>query len=84
MVSASFPHLFGSDESGHSEPVAPIGDEPAVTGDGAHSTVHRLGRRSITGGFDLPGEFDLPPEEPVKVVGPVPWELEEAVEAEEL
>jgi hypothetical protein len=56
----------------------PIGDEPAVTGDGHHLTVHRLGRMSFTGGFDLPGEFDLPPEEPVVLVGDVPWELAEA------
>jgi hypothetical protein len=54
-----------------------LGDEPAVTGDGLHLTVHRLGRRSITGAVDLPGEFDLPPEEPVTVLGPVPWELQE-------
>jgi hypothetical protein len=26
---------------------------------------------------DLPGEFDLPPEEPVTVLGPVPGELQE-------
>jgi len=56
----------------------PIGDEPAVTGDGHHLTVHRLGRMSFTGGFDLPGEFDLPPEEPVRLIGDVPWELAEA------
>jgi hypothetical protein len=56
----------------------PIGEEPAVTGDGHHLTVHRLGRTSTTGGFDLPGEFDLPPEEPVQLVGEVPWELAEA------
>ena len=56
----------------------PIGEEPAVTGDGHHLTVHRLGRLSTTGGFDLPGEFDLPPEEPVVLVGDVPWELAEA------
>jgi hypothetical protein len=59
-----------------------LGDEPAVTGDGLHSTVHRLGRRSITGALDLPGEFDLPPEEPVVLVGEVPWELRDA-DAEE-
>jgi hypothetical protein len=80
MSSADHPH---SPDAEPAEPIAPIGDEPAVTGDGAHSTVHRLGRRSITGGFDLPGEFDLPPEEPVTVVGPVPWELREAVEADD-
>lgn len=52
-----------------------LGDEPALTGDHRHSTVHRLGRVSTTGGFDLPGEFDLPPEEPVVLIGDVPWEL---------
>ncbi|MDQ1600634.1 MAG: hypothetical protein QOD68_2108, partial [Actinomycetota bacterium] len=36
------------------------------------------GRLSTTGSFDLPGEFDLPPEEPVVLVGDVPWELAEA------
>ncbi len=52
-----------------------LGDEPALTGDHRHSTVHRLGRVSTTGGFDLPGEFDLPPEEPVVLIGRIPWEL---------
>lgn len=55
-----------------------LGDEPALTGDHRHSTVHRLGRVSTTGGFDLPGEFDLPPEEPVVLIGDVPWELRDA------
>ena len=54
-----------------------LGDEPAQTGDGRETTVH-LGRTSVTGGFDLPGEFDLPPEEPVVLVGEVPWELRDA------
>lgn len=53
-----------------------LGDEPAETGDGRATTVH-LGRVSTAGGFDLPGEFDLPPEEPVVLVGEVPWELRE-------
>ena len=56
----------------------PLGDEPALTGDHRHSTVHRLGRTSTTGGFDLPGEFDLPPEEPIRLVGRIPWELRDA------
>ena len=60
----------------------PLGDEPAVTGDGLHLTVHRVGRSSVTGGLDTPGEFDLPPEEPVLLVGEVPWELRDA-DAEE-
>ena len=53
-----------------------LGDVPAQTGDGRDTTAH-LGRVSVTGGFDLPGEFDLPPEEPVRLVGDVPWELRE-------
>lgn len=57
-----------------------LGDEPALTGDRRHSTVHRLGRVSTTGGFDLPGEFDLPPEEPVVLVGDIPWELRDPEE----
>lgn len=84
---AGSPDRFGSPGSpdpavpapdGHdgSHPAAHhLGDEPALTGDHRHSTVHRLGRVSTTGGFDLPGEFDLPPEQPVVLVGDVPWEL---------
>ena len=63
------------DGAGATDGLHHLGDEPAVTGDGAHTTVHRLGRVSITGGFDLPGEFDLPPEQQVRLVGEVPWEL---------
>ena len=54
-----------------------LGDVPAVTGDGRTTTAH-LGRISVTGGLDLPGEFDLPPEEPVVLIGDVPWELRDA------
>lgn len=51
-----------------------LGDVPTVAGDGRDTLMH-LGRVSITGGFDEPGEFDIPPEEPVVLVGEVPWEL---------
>ena len=54
-----------------------LGDVPTVAVDGRETVVH-LGRSSITGGFDVPGEFDLPPEEPVQLVGEIPWELREA------
>ncbi|WP_375400507.1 hypothetical protein [uncultured Amnibacterium sp.] len=74
----SEPFSSASFREGHDVPhTAPhhLGDEPALTGDHRHSTVHRLGRVSTTGGFDLPGEFDLPPEEPVVLIGRIPWEL---------
>lgn len=51
-----------------------LGDVPTVAGDGRDTLMH-LGRVSVTGGFDEPGEFDIPPEEPVVLVGEVPWEL---------
>lgn len=76
--SESGPFSSASFRDGHDVPhTAPhhLGDEPALTGDHRHSTVHRLGRVSTTGGFDLPGEFDLPPEEPVVLIGDIPWEL---------
>jgi hypothetical protein len=38
--------------------------------------VH-LGRRSEIGDFQSPGEFDVPPVEPVHLVGDIPWELRE-------
>jgi hypothetical protein len=54
-----------------------LGDVPTVAPDGRETLMH-LGRVSITGGFDEPGEFDLPPEEPVVLVGEIPWELSSA------
>ena len=54
-----------------------LGDVPLVAIDGRETTAH-LGRTSTTGGFDEPGEFDLPPEEPVVLLGDVPWELRDA------
>lgn len=57
-----------------------LGDVPTVAVDGRETGMH-LGRTSTTGGFDVPGEFDLPPEEPVVLVGEVPWELRDADEA---
>lgn len=54
-----------------------LGDVPVVAVDGRDTVVH-LGRVSATGGFDVPGEFDLPPAEPVVLVGEIPWELREA------
>lgn len=51
-----------------------LGDVPITAADGRETTAH-LGRTSTIGGFDLPGEFDLPPEEPVVLLGEVPWEL---------
>ena len=47
----------------------------AINGYGRETVMH-LGRTSTTGGFDVPGEFDLPPEEPVVLVGEIPWELQ--------
>jgi hypothetical protein len=54
-----------------------LGDVPTVAVDGRETVMH-LGRVSTTGGFDTPGEFDLPPEEPVVLVGEIPWELRAA------
>jgi pimeloyl-ACP methyl ester carboxylesterase len=53
-----------------------LGDVPVRTGDGRDTTVH-LGRRSGIGDFQSPGEFDVPPVEPVRLVGDIPWELRE-------
>lgn len=54
-----------------------LGDVPVVAVDGRETLVH-LGRVSAVGDFDQPGEFDLPPAEPVVLVGEIPWELREA------
>jgi hypothetical protein len=54
-----------------------LGDVPVVAADGRATTVH-LGRVSASGGFDEPGEFDVPPIEPVVLIGEIPWELREA------
>ena len=51
-----------------------LGDVPIVATDGRETLVH-VGRTSTTGVFDVAGEFDLPPEEPVVLVGEIPWEL---------
>jgi hypothetical protein len=51
-----------------------LGDVPVVAADGRETLLH-AGRTSTTGVFDLPGEFDLPPEEPVVLLGEIPWEL---------
>lgn len=53
-----------------------LGDVPLVAADGRATSVH-LGRTTAIGGFDEPGEFDLPPDMPVVLVGEVPWELRE-------
>lgn len=53
-----------------------LGDVPVRTGDGRDTTVH-LGRRSGIGDFRSPGEFDVPPIEPVRLVGEIPWELQD-------
>ena len=53
-----------------------LGEVPVRTGDGRNTTVH-LGRRSGLGDFQSPGEFDVPPAEPVRLVGDIPWELQE-------
>ncbi|MBW4042904.1 MAG: hypothetical protein HIU86_12400 [Acidobacteria bacterium] len=54
-----------------------LGDLPVVAVDGRETLVH-LGRVSAVGIFDQPGEFDLPPAEPVVLVGEIPWELRDA------
>jgi hypothetical protein len=54
-----------------------LGDVPLVAIDGRETVVH-LGRTSAVGDYDVPGEFDLPPAEPVVLVGEVPWELRDA------
>ncbi|GAA2753591.1 hypothetical protein [Amnibacterium kyonggiense] len=54
-----------------------LGDLPVVAADGRETLVH-LGRVSAVGDFDRPGEFDVPPAEPVVLVGDVPWELRDA------
>ncbi|WP_375388789.1 hypothetical protein [uncultured Amnibacterium sp.] len=52
-----------------------LGDAPVHTPDGRDTTAH-LGRASVIGDAAFqPGEFDLPPAEPVVLVGDVPWEL---------
>ncbi len=56
-----------------------LGDDPVVTDDGRVTTTH-LGRASVTGGFDVPGEFDLPPAVPVTLVGEIPWELRDDID----
>jgi len=53
-----------------------LGDVPVVATDGRETVVH-LGRTSAVGDFDVAGEFDLPPAEPVRLVGEIPWELRE-------
>ena len=57
-----------------------LGDVPTIAADGRETVMH-LGRTSTTGGFDVPGEFDLPPVEPVVLVGEIPWELQAADDA---
>ena len=61
------------------EPLAAhhLGDQPVVAVDGRETLVH-LGRISAVGDLDRPGEFDLPPAEPVVLVGEIPWELRDA------
>jgi hypothetical protein len=54
-----------------------LGDLPVVAVDGRETLVH-LGRISAVGDLDQPGEFDLPPAEPVQLIGEIPWELREA------
>jgi hypothetical protein len=54
-----------------------LGDLPVIAVDGRETFVH-LGRMSAVGEFDQPGEFDLPPVEPVVLVGEIPWELRDA------
>lgn len=54
-----------------------LGDLPVVAVDGRETLVH-LGRVSAVGDLVQPGEFDLPPVEPVVLVGDIPWELREA------
>jgi hypothetical protein len=54
-----------------------LGDVPTVAADGRETVLH-LGRTSAVGEFAQPGEFDLPPEEPVVLIGEIPWELDGA------
>jgi hypothetical protein len=54
-----------------------LGDLPIVAVDGRETLVH-LGRVSAVGDLDRAGEFDLPPAEPVVLVGEIPWELRDA------
>lgn len=54
-----------------------LGDLPVVAVDGRETLVN-IGRLNAVGDFDQPGEFDLPPAEPVVLVGDIPWELRDA------
>jgi hypothetical protein len=52
-----------------------LGDVPVHTPDGRDTTLH-VGRISVIGDAAMPpGEFDVPPAEPVVLLGEVPWEL---------
>jgi hypothetical protein len=46
-----------------------------IGGDG-RVVQRKVGRFASWGGWvDDPGEFDIPPSEPVELIGDVPWEL---------
>ncbi|MGN6444463.1 hypothetical protein [Amnibacterium sp.] len=51
-----------------------LGDVPITTVDGRQTAVH-IGHLSAVGDIFNAGEFDLPPAEPVVLVGEIPWEL---------
>ena len=41
------------------------------------SSLRNAGQIDVYGAVRRPGPFDAPPAEPVHLVGPVPWELQE-------
>ncbi len=48
----------------------------------AGSVLGNVGALEWVGHLPEPGPFDSPPEEPVVLDGPIPWELQEGDEAE--
>lgn len=41
------------------------------------SSLRNAGQLDVYGAIRRPGPFDLPPEEPVQLADPVPWELQD-------
>ncbi|SDY49900.1 hypothetical protein [Herbiconiux ginsengi] len=61
---------FGRRRAGSGDPDAPVDfDGPA------ESVLPKSNQMGFFGRVQRPGGFDTPPEEPVELEGPLPWEL---------
>ncbi|TAJ47875.1 MAG: hypothetical protein EPO52_06660 [Herbiconiux sp.] len=50
-------------------------DETAVEAEAAESVLPKSNQMGFFGRVQRPGGFDTPPDEPVELEGPLPWEL---------